>query len=300
MDLLETLGQSLARATEGTAPLSVQPMDRSAVPPGCANATQMRTATVAQCRTTAYGAGSVGALQASVASALAVDASLVSVCRTDGAAAAVRRRRALLQLSPTPTATAAATPEPTAQATGTVTPYDANPFSPTPTPALGTGEADMAVYVGNVDPSREGAVGQQLQALFATSELPVLQGITPPLRQVPPRPTPSQAAEAVAWCPRPPPRSGCCALAEWSNNTHPQPPGGGGGQGSIAMAVHCRRKPPPLTPQTKVTIVGQNEICNGEDLVGPFLVRTLLGPRARPPPPPSNASGAGAPPSRLE
>ena len=38
--------------------------------------------------------------------------------------------------------------------------------------------------------------------------------------------------------------------------------------------------PPPL--QTKVIIVGQNEICHQENLVGPFLVHKFLGPR--PPP----------------
>ena len=43
------------------------------------------------------------------------------------------------------------------------------------------------------------------------------------------------------------------------------------------------RVPPP--PQTKVTIVGQNEIYRWENLVGPFLVHKLLGPR---PPPPTN------------
>ena len=42
--------------------------------------------------------------------------------------------------------------------------------------------------------------------------------------------------------------------------------------------------PGPPAPQTKVTIVGKKEICNGEDLVGPFLVHILLGPR----PPPSS------------
>ena len=42
--------------------------------------------------------------------------------------------------------------------------------------------------------------------------------------------------------------------------------------------------PPPL--QTKVTIVGGKEICNTENLVGPFLVHKFLGPIPRSPPPP--------------
>ena len=36
--------------------------------------------------------------------------------------------------------------------------------------------------------------------------------------------------------------------------------------------------PPPPAPQTKVTIAGGNEISNWENLIGPFLVRTALGP----------------------
>ena len=41
--------------------------------------------------------------------------------------------------------------------------------------------------------------------------------------------------------------------------------------------------PPP--PKTKGAIVGRNEIYRWENLVGPFLVHKLLGPR---PPPPSS------------
>ena len=40
---------------------------------------------------------------------------------------------------------------------------------------------------------------------------------------------------------------------------------------------------PPSPLQTKATIVGKNEVYNRENLVGPFLVHKLLGPR--PPPP---------------
>ena len=55
-------------------------------------------------------------------------------------------------------------------------------------------------------------------------------------------------------------------------------------QGNIRMALHRRRKaPPPFSPQTKETIVGQNEIYRRENVVGLLLVRKLLGPR--PPPP---------------
>ena len=38
-------------------------------------------------------------------------------------------------------------------------------------------------------------------------------------------------------------------------------------------------------PPTKVTIVGENENCNWEDLVKPFLVHKLLGPKPPPLPP---------------
>ena len=43
--------------------------------------------------------------------------------------------------------------------------------------------------------------------------------------------------------------------------------------------------PGPPPPQTKVTIVGKNEIYNWENLIGPFLVHKLLGPRPPPSPP---------------
>ena len=42
-------------------------------------------------------------------------------------------------------------------------------------------------------------------------------------------------------------------------------------------------QPPP--PKTKVTIVRKHEIWNRENLMGPFLGHTLLGPRPPPPPP---------------
>ena len=51
-----------------------------------------------------------------------------------------------------------------------------------------------------------------------------------------------------------------------------------------------RVDPPPLEPpppsQTKVTIGGKNGIYNWENIVGPFLVGKLLGPRSPAPPPP--------------
>ena len=55
-------------------------------------------------------------------------------------------------------------------------------------------------------------------------------------------------------------------------------------QGGIRIAVHHRRRGTPLPLQTKVSIVGKNEIYKRENLVGPFLVHKILGPR-RPPPP---------------
>ena len=42
--------------------------------------------------------------------------------------------------------------------------------------------------------------------------------------------------------------------------------------------------PPP--PKTKGTIVGENEIHRWENLVGPFSVHKVLGPRTPPPPSP--------------
>ena len=43
-------------------------------------------------------------------------------------------------------------------------------------------------------------------------------------------------------------------------------------------------KTPSPPPQTKVTIVGKNEIYNRENLVRPFLVHQVLGPKSPPPP----------------
>ena len=76
--------------------------------------------------------------------------------------------------------------------------------------------------------------------------------------------------------------------------------GGKGGQGSIRMAVHHRRgggggaAPPPLDrvpSRPKVTRVlgweGGDETPNRENLLGPFFVHKLLGPRPPLPCPPS-------------
>ena len=41
--------------------------------------------------------------------------------------------------------------------------------------------------------------------------------------------------------------------------------------------------PPGATPQIKVTIVGENKTYGWENLIGPFLVHKLLGPRTPPP-----------------
>ena len=52
---------------------------------------------------------------------------------------------------------------------------------------------------------------------------------------------------------------------------------------------HWNRVPPSPRPphlQTKVTRVGQSEIYNSENLIGPFLVHKLSGPRPSPLPPP--------------
>ena len=66
---------------------------------------------------------------------------------------------------------------------------------------------------------------------------------------------------------------------------------GHGRQGRVRMAVHRRRSPPCPPPQTKVTVVGKGEIHRCKNLVGPFLVHKLLGPR--PPPPPTEYSAGG-------
>ena len=44
--------------------------------------------------------------------------------------------------------------------------------------------------------------------------------------------------------------------------------------------------PPPRPLQTKVTVVGQNEMSHRENLIGPLLVHKRLGPSPPPPPPP--------------
>ena len=55
-------------------------------------------------------------------------------------------------------------------------------------------------------------------------------------------------------------------------------------------------KTPSPPPQTKVTIVGKNEIYNRENLVRPFLVHQVLGPKAPPPLPPPLLKRSPAPP----
>ena len=45
-------------------------------------------------------------------------------------------------------------------------------------------------------------------------------------------------------------------------------------------------KTPSPPPQTKVTTVGKNEIYNKENMVRPFLVHQVLGPKTPPPLPP--------------
>ena len=72
-----------------------------------------------------------------------------------------------------------------------------------------------------------------------------------------------------------------------TGNAPPPPPSPGGL--NYKFFVAAPPPPPPRTPpQTKVTIVGNNKICNRENLVGPFLVHKLLGPR-----PPQECIGGG-------
>ena len=54
----------------------------------------------------------------------------------------------------------------------------------------------------------------------------------------------------------------------------------------------------PIEAQTKVTIVGKNEIYNRENLVRPFLVHQVLGPKPPPPLPPP-CSKEALPPAPL-
>ena len=54
-------------------------------------------------------------------------------------------------------------------------------------------------------------------------------------------------------------------------------------QANIRTADNHKRSPPPPSPQTKVTIVGKNEIYNRENPIGPFLVHNVF--RSQTPPP---------------
>ena len=59
-------------------------------------------------------------------------------------------------------------------------------------------------------------------------------------------------------------------------------------------------KTPSPPPQTKVTIVGKNEIYNRENLVRPFLVHQVLGPKPPPPlPPPAQKKPCPPPPPHV-
>ena len=59
--------------------------------------------------------------------------------------------------------------------------------------------------------------------------------------------------------------------------------GGGVEQGSIRKAVHCRWRGGPPPPQTKVTIVGKNEIYRWKIWLGHFKYTNFWVPD--PPPP---------------
>ena len=76
-------------------------------------------------------------------------------------------------------------------------------------------------------------------------------------------------------------RRGCPSQTSLLPPSDPPPP---------PLLIHPCPPPPPSTPppQTKVTIVGKNEIYNREKLSGPFLVHRVLGPR----PPPLLSSNA--------
>ena len=68
--------------------------------------------------------------------------------------------------------------------------------------------------------------------------------------------------------------------------------GGGGGEQGFFRIIKTQGggdpspKTPSPPPQTKVTIVGKNEIYNRENLVRPFLVHQVLGPKPPAPLPP--------------
>ena len=66
----------------------------------------------------------------------------------------------------------------------------------------------------------------------------------------------------------------------------------------LATVVTPPPLPGPSSPKNKVTIVVQNEIYHRENLVGPFLVHKLLGPRPSPPTPPLSSSPALSSPAQ--
>ena len=86
------------------------------------------------------------------------------------------------------------------------------------------------------------------------------------------------------WIPRRPATSLCCESPPWRPSPRRTSTWRTSWRRSRAIAREEGGSPPP-PPKTKGTIVGKNEIYNREDLIGPLLVHTLLGPR--PPPPPA-------------
>ena len=69
-------------------------------------------------------------------------------------------------------------------------------------------------------------------------------------------------------------------------------------QGVFRIIKNQRGGGSPKTPSppTKLTIVGKREICNRGNLVGPFLVHKLLGPKPGPPlPPPTQKTPCPSP-----
>ena len=66
------------------------------------------------------------------------------------------------------------------------------------------------------------------------------------------------------------------------------------GRATIRTVDNRRRSPPPplWTPplQTKVTVVGKDQICNRDNLIGPVLVHKALGSQIPPPPLPPPSS----------
>ena len=87
--------------------------------------------------------------------------------------------------------------------------------------------------------------------------------------------SPLERLQGAHWRRRRPQKSGqYTERPPWGKNRK-------GTQGCIRTADPHERSPPP--PLTKGTVVGKNEVYRRENLIRPFVVHRLLGPRTPPP-----------------